>query len=114
AINPAFASTHIILGGVYYGRAQDAPREQRLASGDLDRAATEFQQAIQDAPHTPGAQVELKARISLGNVYRLKAEAYLQAGQFDAALPLFDQAIAAIQTALPLIDPGDHRLLGQT
>ena len=112
AIKPDYARAHIGIANVYYTKAQDQSAQERLAGGDLKRAEEEYRQALGLAAGAPGAQVDVKAHLGLSGTYRLQGAAYLALGQYEAADPLFDQAIREAREAVSLAGEGQHRYAG--
>ncbi len=112
--NPAYARAQIGLGGVYLDRAQHIPPAQRLQTPDLSAALSAYQQAVNDAPGSPGAYIDSKARLSLASAWILQGEAYRDLERMPEANDSFNQAIQAAETALvPLAQSGQFRILAQ-
>lgn len=121
-INPQYARAHLGLGNVYYQRAQRGllgPAEVRdpVAAADwLDQAVTEYDTARQAAQTSADPQVELRARLSLGNAYRLQGFAELDrpTPDYDAARTHFDAAIVEILAWLAAPPTDQPRTLAQS
>jgi hypothetical protein len=120
AINPDYTRAHIGLGGVYFQRAQLLLTEQRLQTDYLDLATDyldltieQYTLAVEDGSDSPGAQVEIKGLLALGKAYRLQAEAYLHAKEYDSADSIYDIAIEKIQKAIERLSEDQHRLLAE-
>jgi tetratricopeptide (TPR) repeat protein len=113
AINPVYTRAHIGLGGVYFQQTQLLPPEQRLQTDYLDLAIEQYILAVEGGSDSPGAQVEIKGLLALGKAYRLQAEAYLHAGEYETAGPIYDMAIEKIQKAIERLSQDQHRLLAE-
>jgi hypothetical protein len=113
AINPDYTRAHIGLGGVYFQRAQLLPPEQRLQTDYLDLTIEQYTLAVEGGSDSPGAQVEIKGLLALGKAYRIQAEAYLHAGEYDSADPIYDITIEKIQKAIERLSQDQHRLLAE-
>lgn len=112
--NPNYARAHIGLGGVYFDRAQETPPADRLKNNDLSKAIQEYQQALDDAPGSPGALLEPKAHLSLVSAWILQGEAQSALGQLAAAGEIFDQAIQTASASIqPLVEARQYRVLAQ-
>jgi tetratricopeptide (TPR) repeat protein len=113
AINPDYTRAHIGLGGVYFQQAQLLLPEQRLQADYLDLAIEHYTLAVKGGFDAPGAQVEIKGLLALGKTYRLQAEAYLHAGEYEIADPTYDMAIEKIQNAIERLGQDQHRLMAE-
>jgi tetratricopeptide (TPR) repeat protein len=112
--NPLYARAHIGLGGVDFDRAQATASTERLKNPDLAAAIQEYSKALAQAPDSPGALIETKARLGLVSTWILEGEAQRDLGQQPAAESSFSQAIQTASAALqPLIDAKQYRVLAQ-
>ena len=112
--NPAYARARIGLGGVYLDRAQHILPAQRLQTPDLNLALQAYQQALEDAPGSPGALIDTKARLGLTSAWILQGETYRDLERWPEAGNAFSQAIQAAEAALePLAQAGQIRVLAQ-
>jgi tetratricopeptide (TPR) repeat protein len=70
-ISPNYARAHLGRGNIYYRQAtQSDPYDETL----LEKALTEYQSAYQAQDQPQGANLPVKAHMSIGNVYFAKAE----------------------------------------
>lgn len=70
-LNPNYARAHIARGNVYYSQATDV----KPADADLLVKALGEYQAAYEAPDQPaGANIPVKAHMSIGNIYLLQAQ----------------------------------------
>lgn len=70
-INSNYARAFIARGNIYYGRAtQSKPVDEVL----LERALAEYQRAYEAQEQPAGANIPVKAHMSIGNIYFLKAQ----------------------------------------
>jgi tetratricopeptide (TPR) repeat protein len=113
--NPRYARAHIVLGGVYFQRAQSlAPDERLLEPKDLDRAINSYQTGLELAREFHGPQMEIIARLALAMAYRLQGETYFWLQDSVEANRFFNLAIEEINLVLdPLADAEQYRLLAQ-
>ena len=113
-LNPAYARAHIGLGGVYFSRAQLLPPPTRLQSVELANTFKEYTAALADSSTSPGALLDVKARLSLASAWILQGDTLSILNQLDTAGKSFNQAIQAATSALqPLIDAKQYRILAQ-
>jgi tetratricopeptide (TPR) repeat protein len=113
-LDPTYARAHIGLGGVYFSRAQLQTAQTRLQSPDMANTFKEYNAALADAPISPGALLDVKARLSLASAWILQGDAQSNLNQFGSAGDSFTQAIQAASSALqPLIDAKQYRILAQ-
>lgn len=70
-LNPNYARAFIARGNIYYGQAtQSKPVDEAL----LDKALAEYQRAYEAQEQPAGANIPVKAHMSIGNIYFLKAQ----------------------------------------
>ncbi|MBN1994540.1 MAG: tetratricopeptide repeat protein [Anaerolineae bacterium] len=107
-----YPRAYIGLGGVYFQRAQSFPPPERLENDYLNLAIEQYSQAVAAESGT-GSQVETKGVLGLGKTYRLLGEAHLFAGNYDQALPVYEQAITSLEKGIGLLNPTQHRDLAE-
>ncbi|MBN1218417.1 MAG: hypothetical protein JXM69_05790 [Anaerolineae bacterium] len=112
-INPNYTRAHLGLGGVYFQRAQQLSRPERLQSGYPELAVEEYTRVVAEGDNSPGSQIGIKGLLALGKAYRLLGQAYFDVNAYDQAVPAYEQATDSIEQALALLDPGQHRLLAE-
>ena len=114
AINPAYARAYIGLAGVYFIRAEITPSAGRLKGPDLPASIQNYQQALAQAPNSPGALLDTKARLGLVSAWILQGEALRDTNQVADAASTFDRAIQAASDSIqPLIESKQIRVLAQ-
>jgi tetratricopeptide (TPR) repeat protein len=102
-INPNYARAYIGLGNIHYERAKRSTTDERLALDELAQAIGEYRDAVEVAPVSPGAVVEVKSHLALALPLRLEGEILLVQGDLDAAEPSLIEAIAETRTAIDLL-----------
>lgn len=115
--NPGYARAEVVMGSVYFWRAQRALAtgaegvEQALAL--LNESLDHYRRAVDLALASAGPLVETLSRLGLASAYNLQGQAELFR-DVPAAGSLFVQAVAEIQPLLePLEQAGQYRLLAQ-
>ncbi len=115
AIEPDYARAQLLLGGVFYRRAQRLPPANRLLQPSaLDIALTNYAQGVAQAEQTQDPLVQSIARLALALALRTAGQTYYLNKNFDQATAAFDKATTTIQAVLPVLETGQqYRLLGQ-
>jgi tetratricopeptide (TPR) repeat protein len=139
-IDPNLVRAQVLLGSVYFKRAQALQGADRLETTDWEQAIAEFQKAIALAQaaagpggspgatgggtRVPGAPApspldqawgpDGAPLLALGQAYKIEGDAYLQTKQYDQAENSYNMAIPALEKSrVTLAAAGEHRLLGQ-
>jgi tetratricopeptide (TPR) repeat protein len=114
-IDPNYARAQVALGTSYLKRARATPPEERLQSPHyLEQALEYHRQGLELALASGEPLVEAVARIELAKSYRLLGETYYVLNDYKEAERLFDQVIAEVNQAVPLLnDTRQNRLLAQ-
>lgn len=115
AIKPDYVRAQIVLGGVYYRRAQQLPPADRLMEPSaLTIALTNYEQAVALAEQSEDPFMQSVAHLALALALRTKGQTYYLRGDAANANAAFDQATATIeQTLQPLAAAQQYRLLAQ-
>lgn len=121
--NPRYARAHIVLGSVYFLRAQNLllAAEQPLEPEDLERVNSNLEQAINNyqkglelAEESQEPLMEIIARLALAMSYYRQGDTYFVLGDDVEANRFFNVAIEEINLVLdPLADEEQYRLLAQ-
>lgn len=120
-IKEVYPRAHLGLGNVAYQRAQRAllgppeARDAAVAATWLDQSVSEYRTALDEERAFPDSQVAPRARLALGNAYRLQGYTYLAgpAPDLEAARARFDAAIVEIEAWLAHAPSGQPRTLAQ-
>ncbi len=115
AIEPDYARAQIVLGGVFYRRAQRLPPAKRLLQPSaLEIALTNYQQSVALAEQTQDPLMQSIARLALALALRTAGQTYYVNKDFVNANASFDKATTTIQGLIqPLVDAQQYRLLAQ-
>ncbi|CAN5555489.1 hypothetical protein BH10CHL1_BH10CHL1_23670 [soil metagenome] len=115
AIRPDYARAQLLLGGVFYRRAQRLPPANRLLQPSaLEIAIANYEQGVAQAEQTQDPLVQSIARLALALAMRTAGQTDYLNKNFDQANAAFDKATATIQAVLPVLETSQqYRLLGQ-
>jgi tetratricopeptide (TPR) repeat protein len=121
--NPRYARAHIVLGGVYFLRAQNLllaaeqplePKELEKVTKNLEQATNSYQKGLELAQESHEPLIEVIARLALAIHYYRQGDTYFVLGDDAEANRFFDLAVEETALVLdPLGDAGQHRLLAQ-
>jgi tetratricopeptide (TPR) repeat protein len=102
ALNPDYARAYIGRGNVYYAQAiidwSDTDK--------LDQARREYEQAASVQAYLPGAYIEEKVNVALGNVYLVQAQQTGDTALYAQATRRFEAVTTKYE------DTGNERLMG--
>ncbi len=115
-----YARAYFGLGQVALQRAQrlrlanaSSPAEIKQQDDLIHQAITLYMQAIDLSAQSPGSQIEIKARASLGSCYFLLGQLGLQVNDPTKAIENFKQAGDQLTQVLPKLGPDEYRFLAQ-
>lgn len=122
-INPDYARAHIVLGSVYFWRAQNLllaaeqplePQELEQVTDNLEQAINSHQKGLELAQESHEPLMEVIARLALAQAYRLEGETHFYLENDVEANRFYNLSIQEISLSLdPLADAGQYRLLAQ-
>ncbi len=110
--NPSYGRAQIGLGNYFYERAQRMAPAERIGSGDLEAALDHF--LIAASPISGSELLQIKARMGIGNTFRLWLEADLATDDPEGAAMHFEQAVDQFEETLTLAVDKYPEQTGQT
>ena len=95
AINPNYARAYLARGNIYYIQASQQDFNLDLLKDALD----EYEKAYQSPEQPDGANIPIKAHISLGNVYVVRAQKTNDKNDYDQATSHYSEVIKIYEKA---------------
>ena len=95
ALNPNYARAYLARGNIYYIQASQQNFDLDLLKDALD----EYEKAYQSPEQPEGANIPIKAHISLGNAYVVRAQKTNDENDYDQAISHYSEVIKICEKA---------------
>ena len=95
ALNPNYARAYLARGNIYYIQASQQDFDLDLLKDALD----EYEKAYQSPEQPEGANIPIKAHISLGNAYVVRAQKTNDKNDYDQATSHYSEVIKIYEKA---------------